>query len=110
MNQIVKRTATWFCLASVAPAFATTLVVDAPVVDVERLEIATSPADQCVPARHTLARFLASDLCPDEPVDQAVDQAVEYRYRVTYLWDDRSYERVVDQAPGTTIPVRLELE
>ena len=106
MNQIVKRVTTLVFLASIVPAFATTLFVDAPIVDVERLEIDTSPADQCVPARHTLARFLTSDLCPDEPAEKKV----EYRYRVTYLWDDRPYERILDQPPGTTIPVRLELE
>lgn len=106
MNQIVKSTALVVGLASIAPLHATTLLVDAPVVNVERFEIAASSVDQCVPARHTLARFLTADLCPHEPVEAEV----EYRYRVTYRWDDRSYERVLEQAPGTTIPVRLELE
>ena len=92
-------------VVTIGPVSATTLVVDAPIIDVERIEVGRA-SRPCEPARHTLARFLSADLCREA----STDIAREYRYRVTYLWDERSYERTLEQAPGTTIPIKLELD
>ena len=87
------------------PLSATTFTVDASIIDVERLEVVSNDPAQCVTPRHTLGRFLHSDLCDASP-----PTAATFRYRVTYEWDDRVYEKVIDRAPGTTIPLRLELD
>ncbi len=99
-------------LTAVAPAFAGSLTVQAPVVDVQPVTEPSREVQRCdgKPGQGSgLAATLAWDLglnCRTERIESGRVTG----YRVFYRWDDRVYSRVMAQSPGDTIPLSVRLD
>ncbi len=93
-------------------AAAAEMRVRAPVVDVEPLRAPVTEVQRCGDkpnAQATLSALLAWDLGLDCRIERLESSAVT-GYRVFYRWDDRVYSRVMANAPGATVPLKIRLD
>ena len=99
-------------MTTVVPAFAGSLTVQAPVVDVQPVTEPAREVQRC-DARPDSSSGLAATIAWDMGLNCHTERVETGRvtgYRVFYRWDDRVYNRVMAQAPGSTIPLTVRLD
>ncbi|HEY5647357.1 MAG TPA: hypothetical protein VIS76_15510 [Pseudomonadales bacterium] len=115
MNHPTRITAsalTATLLATVSPAFAGSLTVQAPVVDVQPVTAPPTEVQRC-DDKPDHGRGLAATLAWDMGFNCTMERIESGRitgYRVFYRWDDRVYSRVMAQSPGATIPLSVRVD
>ncbi|HSG88310.1 MAG TPA: hypothetical protein VLA56_03805 [Pseudomonadales bacterium] len=115
--RVPRSTATLLCaaLAVGGPVLGAELLVEGRVVRVEPLTSTRQVAEQvgdCEPERPhggDLVALLAWDLRADCRTRTTQVQVVE-GYRVYYEWEDRIHDRVMDEAPGDTLTLRVRVD
>jgi hypothetical protein len=95
-----------------ATAFADSLTVQAPVVDVQPVTEPARDVQRC-DAKPDESRGLAASLAWDLGLNcrtERVDSGRVTGYRVFYRWDDRVYSLIMASSPGDTVPLRVRLD
>lgn len=111
---MIRHLLTVLIMTSGMAASAGELIVHSRVVDVqpltqqERVAREVGDCDPLRPAGNDLIALLAWDLRTDCRVVHETRHTVT-GYRVVHVVDGRRLERIVDEPPGKTIPVRLRL-
>jgi len=93
-------------------AFAGSLTVQAPVVDVQPVTEPAREVQRC-DAKPDESRGLAATLAWDLGLNCRTERIESGRvtgYRVFYRWDDRVYSRIMASSPGDTVPLSVRLD
>lgn len=106
-----SRFALSFLAILAGESMAADLIVNAPVVAAEPVE-EVSERYSCraeMPPSDDLVALLQWDLCL--PPYRDVQRETDIKgYRVTYRWDGRTFQQLMDEPPGDAIPIRVRMD